>query len=135
MNSLRDEHVIRPAFSLPKNAGRSIRVQVVLGSPAAGCKDVGICRVIPAESAVKLPCPMIVAWVSTTEQGKLRFSFLKESIDQQIYNRHFKWGLFQVIEACEMPLFLKRSLKEKELWVLPGIYPVWSKPDRLIVDF
>jgi hypothetical protein len=123
------------ALLLPKNASRSIRAQVVLGSPAAGCQDVGVCRVIPMETPWKMKCPAVVAWISLTEENKIRFSFLLDSIPEKIIHRHFGWGLFQVIEAYPLPEFVTRFLKTGRRDILPGIYTVGLRGDRLIVDF
>ena len=123
------------AMMLPRNAGRSIRAQVVLGSPAAGCSDVGVCRVIPADVELGLKCPLVLAWISRTEENKIRFSFLAESIPAKAMHKHFSWGLFQVIEPFALPDFLCRSLKAPKCNIEPGIYQVLAKGDRIIVDF
>ena len=135
MKSVRQSPLQATAVFLPKNAGKSLRSQVVLGSPSAGCQDVGVCRVIPADLQVSVSCPVAIAWLSQTETGKIRFSFLKSSIPENLMHKHFGWGLFQVIECFGLPEFICRGLKVGKCTIDPGIYPVFVRQDRIIVDF
>lgn len=70
-----------------------------------------------------------------TEEGKLRFSFLKASIEKQHIRKHFGWRLFQVYTAYELSDKIARKLGLEAATVHPGIYTVWETPRHLVVDF
>lgn len=70
-----------------------------------------------------------------TEEGKLRFSFLKTSIEKQHIRKHFGWRLFQVYTAYELSDKIARKLGLEAATVRPGIYTVWETPRHLVVDF
>ncbi|MBL7802614.1 MAG: hypothetical protein JNL02_02685 [Saprospiraceae bacterium] len=114
---------------------KKLKAEVILGSPNAGCSGVGICRVMAATKQIDCPCPSVTTWVGITESGRVQFAFIKSAMDEKMIRRHFRWALFQVLEAYEMPLHITRYLKSPGLLIEPGIYTVWDTPDRLIVEF
>jgi|GEM_PF-624988 len=118
-----------------RNNYKCIRADLVLGSPVAGCSGLGVCRILSARQTWKGKCPKVSAWMSVADQGQLRVSFMKNSMDLKMMRRHFRWTLFQVLEAFELPAFLVLELQLEQLWIAPGIYTVWETPDLLIVDF
>ena len=114
---------------------QKVRTEVVLGSPSANCGGVGICRVMAYGEGVGVTCPKVTAWLSLTEEGKLRFEFQKASMEGRFMRRHFRWMLFQVFETCVIPYRLLGNLKIEQRTIHPGIYQVWDVEDSLIVDF
>lgn len=80
-------------------------------------------------------CPVVTAWISMTEESKLRSAFWKSTMDRRLMKRHFGWLLFQVYEMYELPFALTKPIAAEPVKVYPGIYPVWETPRFLIVDF
>lgn len=113
---------------------KKVKAEVTLGSPSAGCGGVGICRVMAAADK-KCACPTVQTWIGLTTSNRLQFAFMKASIDEKAIRRHFRWALFQIIEAYDLPEKVSRQLKTSGLRIEPGIYTVWETPDRLIVEF
>ncbi len=115
----------------------AVRTEIILGSPSAGCSGVGLCRMMTVRpTKIRYKCPVVSAWLSLTNERRLRISFLKDSMELKVQRRHFRWWLFQVLEAYEMPVELTRSLPGlAEYTVQPGIYTVWETAEHLVVDF
>ena len=115
----------------------AVRTEIILGSPSAGCSGVGLCRVMTIKpSNIRYKCPVVSAWLSLTNERRLRISFLKDSMEIKVQRRHFRWLLFQVLEAYEMPDEMIRCLPGlSEHTVQPGIYTVWETAEHLVVDF
>lgn len=114
-----------------------IKADIVFGSPSTGCKGSGVCMVLPATQARNaLKCPHSTAWISMTNQRKLRFAFLRQSMTEQHIKCYFRWNLFQVFESVSMPLFVQKRIgASRPLILKPGIYIVEERPHELIVDF
>lgn len=116
-------------------SGQKVRAEVVLGSPSANCGGVGICRVMAYGEGSGISCPKVAAWISATEEGRLRFEFEKSSMEGRYLRRHFRWLLFQVFEDYLVPFAVLKALKFEQRTIHPGIYQVWEIGDRFIVDF
>ena len=114
----------------------SCHSQVVLGSPGNGCNGVGICRMYMINNrSPTLRCPIINAQLLQTDNGRLRITFSKAKLDARYLKRHFRWHLFQVLEAFELPGWTRRRLGLVQRHIEPGIYTVWDGEDVFIVDF
>ncbi len=115
----------------------AVRSEIILGSPSAGCTGVGLCRIMTVRpTTIRYKCPVVSAWLSLTNERRLRVSFMKNSMELKVQRRHFRWGLFQVLEAYEMPDEMARCLPGlAEYTVQPGIYTVWETAEHLVVDF
>ena len=116
-------------------SGQKVRADVVLGSPSANCGGVGICRVMALGEGAGIACPKVAAWISITDEGKLRMEFQKSSMEGRFMRRHFRWMLFQVFEAYLIPHHILGGVKLNQRTIRPGIYQVWEVDDTLIVDF
>jgi hypothetical protein len=128
---------IFPIKSIGPASRRSIRSEVIFGTPSSGCEGVGICRIIPVARKVACKCPSITAQINVTPAGRLRMRFSKESMEPRFMKRHFGWMLFQVLEAYEIPqsVVRKLNLDESQGWIYPGIYTVWESAEWLVVEF
>jgi hypothetical protein len=117
--------------------GVKLKSEIVFGSPALGCQGSGICKVVPAGiNTEEWKCPHGQAWVSLTKEQKIRFAFIKSSMELRQMRRFFRWHLFQVYEPFRMPLFAERRLGAAvPLIIAPGIYQVWETDRTLIVEF
>lgn len=118
-------------------ARTKLKLEIVFGSLSASCKGSGICKVVPFGIQTEdWKCPHASAWVYITTEARLRIEFIKHSMFQQYIRRYFRWHLFQVQEAFEMPLFVEKRLKVSEkIIVRPGVYSVKETAQKLIVDF
>jgi hypothetical protein len=115
----------------------AIRAEIVLGSPGADCSGLGICRMMGATPVgIRYKCPVVSAWLSLTQERRLRVHFWKDSMDLRFMRRHFRWCLFQVLEPYRIPDELCRALPGvSDQTIRPGIYTVWETPEYLVVDF
>ncbi len=115
----------------------AVRAEIILGSPSAGCSGVGLCRIMTIKPTnIRYKCPVVSAWLSLTNERRLRISFLKNSMELKVQRRHFRWWLFQVLEAYDVPDEVVRGLSGlAEYTVQPGIYTVWETAEHLVVDF
>ncbi len=134
-NTMRSTYTTPPVQRYPVLSEQKVRTEVVLGSPSANCGGVGICRVMAYGEGVGVACPKTEAWLSLTEEGRLRFEFQKSSMEGRFMRRHFRWMLFQVFEAYVVPFRLLGGMKIEQRTIQPGIYQVWEVGDSLIVDF
>ncbi len=114
---------------------KRIKSEVILGSPGMDCQGVGVCRVMAYGEPFEGKCPVTTAWISVTEERKLRCAFWKSTMNNRLMKRHFGWLLFQVYEMYELPEELTRPISEETLRIFPGIYSVWETPRFLVVDF
>ena len=115
----------------------AVRAEIILGSPSAGCSGVGLCRMMTVKpTTIRYKCPVVSAWLSLTNDRRLRISFVKDSMELKVQRRHFRWWLFQVLEAYDVPDEIVRCLPGLvEHTVQPGIYTVWETAEHLVVDF
>ena len=133
--TMRSTYTTPPVQRFPVLNEQKVRTDVVLGSPSANCGGVGICRVMARGEGADVTCPKTDAWLSLTEEGRLRFEFQKSSMEGRFLRRHFRWMLFQVLEPYVVPYRLLGGLKIEQRTIQPGIYQVWEVGDALIVDF
>jgi hypothetical protein len=126
---------VKHTFSHWASTRKRIKTEITLGNPSSGCQGVGICRVMSYGQEAGGKCPRAAAWLAVTEEGRLRISFLKSSMDKRLMRRHFGWLLFQVHETYELPEGMAQRLGLLEATVRPGIYSVWETPRHLVVDF
>lgn len=126
-----------PIKSMSASVRRSIRSEVVFGTPSSGCDGVGICRIIPVSRKVACKCPSVTAQINLASNGRLRMKFNKDSMERRFMKRHFGWMLFQVLEPYEIPrsLVRKLGLEGSDLLIMPGIYTVWETAEYMIVEF
>lgn len=109
----------------------------MFGNPCMGCQGVGICKVMSYGQHIseKCKCPHVTAWLSLTEEGRIRMNFLKSSMDKAFIRKHFGWLLFQIYEAYKLPENLAQKLGLSEATIRPGIYTVWETHRAFVVDF
>lgn len=135
MHNMRTTYTTPTVNVHPNWSEQKVRGEVVLGSPSANCGGVGICRVMAAGQDANIRCPKVQAFISLTEEGKLRFEFQKSSMEGRYMRRHFRWLLFQVFETYVVPHPVTKGLKIAQRTIKPGIYQVWDVEGSLIVDF
>jgi len=113
----------------------AIRSDVILGSPSARCNGVGICRVMGIGEHPESPCARFRAELSLNEKGQIMFVFSKNEFDAGQLHKHFRWGLFQVLEPYRVSARLCRQIGWKSGWIYPGAYRVWETATSLTVIF
>lgn len=132
LQPLQELHAARPAHF---TANKKIKAEIMFGNPAAGCQGVGICRVMSIGHQMPCKCQKATVWIDATKEGKLRFRFIKSSLEKTAIRKHFGWRLFQVYEAYHFTAPMAGRLGLKEAVVRPGIYTVWESQRYLIIDF
>ena len=124
-----------PAVPMVRSKRLYCNSQVVLGSPSTGCNGVGICKMYLKGRHSSLRCPVMAAWLMNSDTGRLRISFSKAAMEGRYLKRHFRWNLFQVLEAFDLPAWTRRKLELAQCRIEPGIYTVWETEEAFIVDF
>jgi hypothetical protein len=114
---------------------RAINVQVVLGSPGAGCRGVGVCRIVPEGYRTPIGCPLTGAILGFSPGGKLKIMFDAASLSALQREKHFGWGIFRVETPFDVPLFACRRLGRSSYQIKPGTYPVREQQGFLAVEF
>ncbi|NUQ22657.1 MAG: hypothetical protein HUU34_01805 [Saprospiraceae bacterium] len=112
-----------------------LRTDVVLGSPSAKCRGVGICRVVVAPRQYSGECPLVHAIIGLNANKRARFYFLKATISESIWKQHFQSGLFTVLEVFRLPHRLEKRLGLSSAFIHPGEYVIKTTPQYLMVDF
>lgn len=115
--------------------GQVVGAQVILGSPSAGCRGVGVCRVVPLSTRLQFECPLLPVKLGFVQGGRLKFLFEKASLTAEIKTRHFSAGVFQVSAGYSLPKFICRQLGCITHRIEPGIYAVMESDRYLAVEF
>lgn len=117
----------------------TVRAEVVLGSPSAGCRGVGICRVTAMYGGWKESgtfCRRARAIIGLTPQGKLYFSIFKRSVCKEAAQKHFgQEEGFRVETAYELPWSIINVLRLEHYCIEPGLYPILETDSKWIVIF
>jgi hypothetical protein len=127
LSGLSGHTVLLPEFIL--------RTDVVLGSPSAKCRGVGICRVVVAPHQYSGECPMVHAIIGLNANKRARFYFLKATISESIWKQHFQSRLFTVLEAFRLPYRVEKRLGLSSAFIHPGEYVINTTPLYFMVDF
>ena len=118
---------------------KRVKAEVVLGSPGARCRGVGICRISAADTLTtshSLPrCRKTVAWIGLTPGGSLYMIFSKHLVCDTLAERQFKPGSFGVTTRFRLPQFLQNELGTTREFIEPGNYPVRESAQQWIVYF
>ncbi len=80
-------------------------------------------------------CPVIHAWLSSPENGRLRIGFIKATMGRRYLTTHFHGHLFQMPEPFGLPGWTQRKLQLTQTEIGPGVYMVWETEEAMIVDF
>ncbi|MBL7792412.1 MAG: hypothetical protein JNK77_08810 [Saprospiraceae bacterium] len=131
--ALTDLPVLKSTLAQTTTLG--LRADVVLGSPAAKCRGVGICRVVVAPHQHIGDCPAVHTIIDANIQGRPRFYFLRHTISAQVLDQHFSSGVFVVQETYHFSKSLIRRLRLGSPHILPGKYLIEVTDKYFIVDF
>ncbi len=122
-----------------KHIPNTVRAEVVLGSPSANCRGVGICRVTAVYGGWKevgTHCRRAKAIIGLTPQGKLYFSIFRKSVCKGAAQKHFgREEGFRVETAYELPRGITNTLRLERYCIEPGLYPVLETDSKWIVIF
>lgn len=117
---------------------RRIKAEVVLGSPGARCRGVGICRItaIGQEAGAGVArCRKTVAWIGATPGGRLYMVFSKHLVCPQFAARQFVGSQFPVDSRFEWPAFVQDKLGGALHTIEPGQYPMRENAQQWVVYF
>ena len=117
-----------------------IRAEVTFGAPKLGCKGVGICKIlmantIPKNSNELCGCAKVSAKITLDSDLKYLFVIEKETIDPETSGLHFRDQQFVVADTFDCPRFMINAFPEAPGKVYPGIYPVMDDGQYLIIKF
>ena len=101
-----------------------LEVNIVFGMPSKSCQHLGICKIEPInELKIKEKQRRIKSEIILESTGSLIFQFRKNRISDEVKQKHFSFGKFQILEAFELPNFVESVLKIP-FRIEAGIYPV-----------
>lgn len=102
-------------------------VEVVLGQPSAKCKHLGICKIESVHSNGlknnKDKCPStnkLFGIASYKQRDYFELVFERRTINQSIFDMHFKSGLFKV----EEPYVVELEITNVPILISPGTYNI-----------
>jgi len=101
---------------------KHVKAEVVFGSPKHRCQGVGICKVMPLFSTQETRRP--VAYISITRNKKVKFEFLKDSLDHDMLDTHFKDMLFIVVDEFSFSDTMLKRMNKEVLTITPGMYDI-----------
>lgn len=108
--------------TVPLWTTQHVKAEVVFGSPKHRCQGVGICKVMPLFSTQETRRP--IAYISIIQNEKVKFEFLKDSLNQDILETHLKDMLFIVVDEFHFSNIMLKKIKKETLSIAPGMYPV-----------
>lgn len=80
-------------------------------------------------------CVATNAFFSVLPDKRVRLSLDKKTLSPQTRHTYFKNGIFEVVEAFDLPATLSRNLGVDHFRIQPGHYAVYEDTRYLIVDF
>lgn len=101
---------------------KHVKAEVVFGSPKHRCQGVGICKVMPLFSTQETRRP--IAYISTIPNGKIKFEFLKDSLNQDMLETHFKDMLFIVVDEFHFSEVMLKRINREALSIASGMYSI-----------
>lgn len=124
---------------LPK-LNQKIRAEVIFGSPRNKCSGVGICKVITISRTarfqiVRHSCKKTLAFITVTEQKRVKFSFLKLSMCERALATYFSDRIFIMTEKFSLPKEIVSQLGLAFRKLPSGLYPVMETGQFLVVVF
>ena len=117
---------------------KSLKADVLFGSPGKDCRGVGICRVgyrgtFQEESN---NCKAAVAEISFTKDERLQLKFKVNDLCQRIQKIHFRHGYFKVEKDFWMPDFVNKALWLKSGYTIKkGKYKVEISAEYFTIKF
>lgn len=119
-----------PKSSYLKTTGkeRTVKADVVFGSPTKKCVGIGICQVNPYGSIPKnrsIPCcQQVETQIQAVQLDWLQFSFSRKEICKKMIAQQFAYSRFRITDSLLLPNWMMESLELGEARMVPGVYPV-----------
>jgi hypothetical protein len=111
-----------------KKEEKTVRADVVFGSPTKRCVGIGICQVNPYRSNAvnrNLPCcQQVETTLQLIHPDRLEFSFSRKKICKKMIGRQFAYSKFRITDGLRLPEWLEASLEIGKAHLVPGTYPV-----------
>jgi len=135
----RFEPVQRPVIAnRPQVQLEEIKAEVTLGVPSKRCAGTGICRLVILGEARPQPtdcrCKQAIAMLSVTDDKRLKFRFLRDSMCKNAARKHFHQQ-FAIREAVELPAELVERFDLTSRYIARGLYPVLASEEDFTVYF
>jgi len=131
---LTDANVLPKPFFC-KRQRVSLKADLVLGSPKAGCSGVGICHISASMEKLQIACPAYSAHLFRTTTGGLAVAFFEQQLPEAVLMEHFNRGVFRVTDRFILPKSIAEKLDINQRIVYPGEYKVARILFFLIVEF
>lgn len=107
---------------------KTLKADVVFGSPTKRCAGIGICKVNPHQSGtldLKLPCcQKVETEIDQIAKDQLEFRFSRSKICKKLIARQFAFSRFRINDSLILPDWLINELKITPSSLAKGAYPV-----------
>jgi len=107
---------------------KTMRCDVVFGSPSMDCNGTGICKLNASDYNQQVQrtnrCQNTFGLVSAGPNGKISLFFFREFLCIRLYRQHFRKGVLTMQEACPLPSEISKGLHAFGENILPGNYAV-----------
>jgi hypothetical protein len=107
---------------------KTLKADVVFGSPAKRCAGIGICQVNPNDAGtldLKLPCcQKVETEINQIAKDQLEFRFSRSKICKKLIARQFAFSRFRLNDPLMLPDWLTDQLKIAPSCLTKGAYPV-----------
>ncbi len=122
------------------NLPKSLRCDVVFGSPSVGCRGTGICKLNAHNSAravaLKHNCRGAGGLLISSNEGEgVSLILPRELLCTHIVRNHLRHGVLQMDEPCKIPSNIVAALGLKITTLAPGNYPVENLHRYYRIDF
>jgi len=107
---------------------KTLKADVVFGSPSKRCAGIGICKVNPHDTGTldfKLPCcQKVETEINPIAKDQLEFRFSRSKICKTLIARQFAFSRFRITDPLILPDWLTTQLKITPSSLIKGAYPV-----------
>lgn len=122
------------------NAVKSLRCDVVFGSPSVGCRGTGICKLnangIRRATELKQTCRGTSALLLPIDGGKgVSMILPRELMCVNIVRNHLRNNVLNMPESCRIPAVIASALGLQIKYLPSGTYPVIQSDGFFRIDF
>lgn len=118
-------------------AAKTIKADVVFGSPSKRCIGIGICKVNPHNSLqpdLRVPCCQKVdSEIQQIAPDLLEFRFSRAGICKKLIARQFAFSRFRIDDCLQLPDWLTAAFQLAPVQLVKGAYLVRFTPDFICV--
>jgi hypothetical protein len=125
--------------SIPNISQPGLQCDVVFGAPSADCRGTGICKITGTHGLSSLnhkkECRITQGFlVENPASEGISFIFFRSSLCTQLYKNHFRKGVLQMNEPCQIPDEISSQLQTPFTQINAGTYQVTEMEGYFVVQ-